>query len=115
MYIFETTDVFGNRVSLDTNTWNKHIIVPTGHPEVKDNLTAIKKSIEEPEAVYKDATYPEQRKKFFSRRPESTYPALYTVVVVNYSQDSGNVITSYFSKNFGKVDGSGLLYANRRS
>jgi hypothetical protein len=113
LFVFDTTDVFGVRVVLDTGTWNKHIIIPTNHPEMKDNLEAIKKSIEQPEAVYRDAAYSETRKKFFARRPESTYPKLYAVVVVGYDSNIGSVVTCYFSHNFGKVDGGGLLYAKR--
>lgn len=115
MTIFKTTDVFGNEVILKESTMKKHIATETNHSEMAGNEIAIKRSIEDPEVVYRSKTHPETRKLFFSRRPESTYPFLYTSVVVEYKQGSGYVTTALFKKEIQGVSQEGLIYVKRHS
>ena len=106
--IFESTDPFGRKIILDSSTWNEHII--PGHDEMKGNEISVKNTIENPDFIYESNTH-NNRDVFFSVRPESTYPKLYTKVVVEINKvQSGEVSTAFFSKEVQGVKGAGLKY-----
>lgn len=107
-FVFSATDPWDASVVLTKATWEVHIV--ERHPEMAGNEFAVQKTIEKPEAVYRSSWNPDA-KIFLSRETESTYPRLYTRVVVGYVDDSaGYVETAMFSKTIGGVKAGELLY-----
>jgi len=109
--IFTTSDVFGSPVTLSQSTWNNHII--SGHPEMIGNETATQATIENPQYVYR-STKNTDSKVFFAKTEKSTYPNIYTGVVVGYDGNAnGRVKTAYVARKItNSVKQGGLLYEN---
>ena len=106
--VFSTTDPWDVPVVLSKATWDAHIV--ERHPEMSGNELSVQKTIEKPEVVYR-SSWNTDAKIFLSREGGSTYPHLYTRVVVGYAgDDGGNVETALFSKTISSVKAGELLY-----
>ena len=111
--LFSAVDYGGRTVSLDEDTYSNHIC--SGHPEMGKNVQAIENAVVNPEVVYESVQGP-HREVFFSRVPESTYPKLYTKVVVDYSSASGGVVkSSWFEKGITGVKDGGLKHVRAKT
>lgn len=107
--IFETTDVFNNKVVLLKDVYENHII--KGHPEMKDSAEFIKNTIEQPTVVYKSTV--ENRLVYFKLGANKKYSnKIYTKAVVEYDKNNGSVTTSFLERDIQGVDEGGLIYAN---
>jgi hypothetical protein len=93
----DTTDKFGNRVILEQSRYEEHII--QGHAEMKENLVAIKDSIENPYMVLRSKKNAD-RWLYFAKSENSTYPRLSIKTIVDHSSEAGYgfVVTSLFQK-----------------
>jgi len=109
--VFTTSDVFGYSVTLSQSTWNNHII--SGHPEMIGNETATQRTIENPQYVYQSIRNADS-KVFFAKTAESSYPQIYTSVVVDYDGNTnGEVKTAYVTRKItNSIKQGGLLYEN---
>ena len=95
-HIFVAQSPLGKQVVLASSTWNNHIV--TRHPEMAGNESAVKDTIENPEVIYRSNWNPDAE-IFMSKQKASSYPHLFTRVVVGYNgNDIGNVETALFTK-----------------
>jgi hypothetical protein len=87
--IFETTDNASRVVILYGNTWENHILIE--HPEMRDHLTAVKKTIENPNVI---TDIPHRSTLVYSLLMPFR---LYTTVVVgmDHTYSEGTVKTAY--------------------
>ncbi|QYR20786.1 hypothetical protein KZ483_24000 [Paenibacillus sp. sptzw28] len=96
--LFITKNVSGETVKLKSQTFYAHIL--PGHPEMEQNLAAIKDSIENPEYIIESHQVPTS-KIYIAKSSLSTYPNKYIKTVVDHkSTKSGYVKTSFFPRNF---------------
>lgn len=95
-YIFDTKDVFGKRVYLETKQFESHIVL--GHPEMRDNEAAIQETIEQPHVVI-ESRQNSNRLLYIGKSEMSTYPMVHIKTVVDHSStEFGYVITGLFQK-----------------
>lgn len=107
--IFETTDVFNQKVFLYEEEL-KHI--ESGHPELKEQTELIKETISKPEFVYESKDYP-NRSIFWKKGGHSKYCNLYAEAVVEYDNSNvGNVTTAFLSNSIKGVREGGLKYVS---
>lgn len=105
--IFETTDVFNQKVVLYEDDYKKHILI--GHPEMQD-VEEIKITVEAPNIVYRSKSH-RNRKIFFKLGANKKYKNVYTKTVVEYNDNEAKVTTSFLSSNIQGVEEGGLIYA----
>ncbi len=106
--IMSTYDYKNRLVQLDNKTFKKHICI--GHPEMKDNYYSIKQCTETPDFVYL-SNQNENREVFYAKVETSTYPKLYTKVIIDYSDPKkGTIMSSWFEKTITGVRKEGLIY-----
>jgi len=111
--IFTTTDPLGSSITLNKPTWDKHIV--SGHPEMQGNEKAVQKVIEEPEAIYRSTKSPDAD-VFYAKSHESTFPSLFTRVIVGYvGENKGVVKTAFFTKKIDDVKKGELKYENKKT
>lgn len=109
--IISTLDYAKRTVNLKKSTFEEHIC--DGHPEMADNCHAIKEAVETPEVVYESNQSP-KREVFFSRVKSSSYPRLYTKVVVEYNNPyEGTIKSSWFEKSITGVMKEGIKYVGK--
>ncbi|KXG78306.1 hypothetical protein [Thermotalea metallivorans] len=112
--MFTTTDPRGYIISCSTERFNEHIV--SGHVIMRDNLNAIKSTIEEPEVIYKSSQSP-IRDVYFSKVPTSSYPKMYTKVVVQIDDGNmtGEVVSAWPQKDIsGGIDSGGIVYVKNK-
>lgn len=105
--IFRTTDTLDRIITLDSQTWNDHVIM--GHPEMSGNEAALKETIENPDFVYGSGTNP-KRELYFAKQKNSTFPSLYTRAVVEFNGSQGTVTTAFFCKEIQGVNPEAIKY-----
>jgi hypothetical protein len=106
--IIEAKSPLGYTVVCSRKTWEQHIII--NHTEMTDNEGSVKKTIDNPDVIYKSSWNPDAH-VYHAIILESSYPHLFTRVVINVNEDkTGNVSTALFTKTVGGVDEEGLLY-----
>lgn len=105
--IFETTDVWNNKVVLYKEDYEKHILV--NHPEMQD-INELKITIENPNIVYKSKNF-ENRRIFFKLGANNKYKKLYTKAIVEYNSNEARITTSFLSSDIQGVEEGGLIYA----
>ena len=111
--IFETTDVFNNRIILYDEDL-KHI--ETNHPELKGEEKAIKQTVEKADVVYKSKNFP-KRSIFFKKGVHSKFSHLYTKAIVEYNTTEdkniiGNITTAFVCDEIQGVKEGGIQYVN---
>lgn len=95
-YILSTTNKDGISVVLETDTYHNHILV--NHPEMRNNVEAIKDSIENPIYMFRSSKN-EKNVIYITQSTLSTYPKLFITTVVNHANpNQGYVRTSFFKK-----------------
>lgn len=110
--IFETTDVFNEKVVLFEDDYKDHILV--GHPEMQD-IEEIKNTVEKPNIVYKSKMF-NNRKVFFKLGANKKYKNVYTKAIVEYNEnESARITTSFLSSEIQGVEEGGLIYANKNN
>ncbi len=110
--LFYVTDYDDRIVTLYESDFEEHIC--DGHPEMKNNCESIKYAVQKPEVVY-ESNKNKAIEVFFSRVPFSTYPRLYTKVVVEYDIEKKGIIkSSWFEKTITGVNEKGLKYVGSR-
>ena len=93
---FVTTDIQNNIVTLTTVAWEEHIV--TKHPEMKDELSLVKKTIEEPDRIYLDKDFPEDTKNyFFEHKKESLSTYGSNIKVVVNTENFHMITTAYIT------------------
>lgn len=106
--IFSTTNVYGVNVVLNVGTLNGHII--PNHPEMQDNVDAIRITIESPDTMIQSARNG-NRIIYVSQNAISTYPKLYLKTVVDHTNpNEGKVVTSFFEKKLDKSKEGTVIY-----
>jgi hypothetical protein len=106
--LIETKSPLGYIVVCSQKTWEKHIIV--NHPEMTGNEVSVAKTINNPDVIYKSSWNPDSH-VYHAIIPESSYPHLFTRVVINVNENkTGVVSTALFTKAIGGIDEEGLLY-----
>ncbi len=113
-FLFAVEDPNGRKVKLYSSQFNNHIIVESGHNEVRSE--EIRETIVEPQVIYRSSTH-DNRNVYFSKKSAS-YPALYVKVATEKVEEAEewNVITAFLSKRVaGGIDEGegGLLYVDR--
>lgn len=109
--IFETTDVWNNKVALYEEDYKNHILV--GHPEMQD-IEEIKATVESPNIIYKSKNF-ENRKIFFKLGANKKYKNVYTKAIVEYNDIEAKITTSFLSSDIQGVEEGGLIYAKRNN
>lgn len=112
--LFTETSPLGYQVCCHRSVWEDHIIKPTGHPIMKDNIEAVKETIKQPDVVYGSNEWP-NRDVYFKQCSTASYgDKLYTKVVVttpDIDSDVGAVVTAWPQKKIsGKIDEGELKY-----
>ena len=102
--IIEVKDPNGVKIYCSQSTWEQHIISPTGHPGLADNIDAIVQTIASPDCIYEshDSDPPLDDRSVYCKIVQSaTYynNAKYTKVVASICGGTGEVITAYPSRN----------------
>ena len=111
--VFSVSDPFDRSVVLNTVTWDTHIL--KGHPEMTGNETAVKRTVENPEFIHR-STWNPKAEIFCAKIPESSYPNLYTRVIIGYNgNNKGSVETALFTKSIKSVRKGELLYGEPSS
>jgi hypothetical protein len=106
--IIKTISPLGYTVVCSDIKWKQHIII--NHPEMTGNELSVKKTIDKPDVIYKSSWNPDAH-VYHAIIPESSYPHLYTRVVINVDENTtGIVSTALFTKSIGGIDEGGLLY-----
>jgi hypothetical protein len=94
--VFETTDKFGKRIVLTSETYNNHILV--GHPEMKGNANAMQDTVENPKWIVESKQNP-SRWLYIGKSESANYPMVNIKTVVDHSStDVGYVITGFVQK-----------------
>lgn len=112
--MFTTTDPLNRKIICTSDTWNNHIV--KGHVIMQNNINAVKETIEKPEVIYKSNQSP-VRNVYFSKVPSSTFPKLYTKVVVEIDEASntGEVVSAWPQKSIsGGIDPRGIIYVKNK-
>lgn len=113
-YLFIENSPLGYKVVCYKNDWEEHIISPSGHPIMKNNLRAVRETIAKPEVIYSSNQWP-NRDVYFKRCSSATYSdKMYTKVIVEQPYEYteyARVITSWPQKEVkGNIDEGGLKY-----
>lgn len=107
-YIFDTKDIYGKRVYLETNRYNEHII--SHHPEMEGNTLAIQETIEDPHLIIESKQNP-NRWLYVGKSEMATYPLLNVKTVVDHSSTSyGWVVTGLFQKKVNAEKEGTIIY-----
>jgi len=101
--LLRVTDPQGFEIRLDLDTWEKHITV--GHPEMKDYLELLSKTLSEPEVIQRSPLQPETH--FYYRLTGRTFHKrndIYLSAVVHRSEETktGFVKTAHLVKKIRK-------------
>lgn len=105
--VVEAKDPRGITVYCTAEQWETHIVAPTGHPMMQDNIDAIVETIESPDYIFEshDSDPPMDYREIYSKAtPRATYHRSIpcTIVVVSSIGGSAEIITAYPAK---KPDG----------
>jgi hypothetical protein len=85
--LFKAIDPQGFEISLNLQTWEKHILV--GHPEMGDLLELIKKTVVEPEIIQQSPRQPTSYYNYrLAGRKDLRRDDLFGVVIVNRDDES---------------------------
>jgi hypothetical protein len=85
----EATTAEGVRVVLFADTWSKHILARTGHPELAIQLDAVLATISFPDHREPDARA--HRERFFK---ENVGPSRWLMVVVDFEREPARIVTA---------------------
>lgn len=106
---FSTYDVRGYTVSLDEQTWHRHICV--GHPEMEYYFKEVQDTVEAPMYIIQSSVKATSN-LYVNPLP---YRDLFVKVIVDFhkSEDEGVIRTALLQKNLSSADKSGgVLYAD---
>jgi hypothetical protein len=76
------------------DTWFDHIV--DEHNVMEDREDEVQRALAAPMAIYQDADLPAVRLCFYGR-PRTSTAMWFTKVVVEYAQDSAEVVTAYLT------------------
>lgn len=93
--IIETKDVFGEEVICSHGAWMGHVL--PNHPVMKDNLSAVKDTIESPEAVF-ESSQNKDRKVYFKESKSSTYNMYTKVVTKSIGENVSEIVSAWPQK-----------------
>lgn len=110
--IFKVESLFGETVTLTQEQFEEHII--NRHPEMQGHEEDIKRTIKEPNFVYKSSTFPETR-KVFVRKTNNNEISNYNNVIVEYkTPKDATVKTTYYAEEItGGVECVYINYKNK--
>jgi len=109
--LFTTIDPLGNKIALLKETFEKHIIVR--HPEMKNEVLAIKKAIETPFYIGQ-GTKDENSLIYLSRFKNNTKMP-YLVVAVKFIKKFNKIIlTAFGTKNLGLNKINKILWQQKK-
>lgn len=112
-YIFDTTDKLGNRVVLESEQYQEHII--KRHPEMQGNVDAMKETIEEPQLIIESKQNP-SRWLYVGKSQLSTYPVISIKTVVDHtSSETGYVVTGLFQKKINVEKEGTVIYDKEKN
>lgn len=103
-WVFETTDYEGTYVALSQSTWHTKAGNDEvgSHPEIRDYLVAIQKTIQSPDVVFQSVRDSRARMFYLFYAGKGVLAQKHLVVVVKYVQEPtgtrGYVSTIYFSR-----------------
>lgn len=100
----EEKDPRGIRVYLSDKQWEEHIATSTGHPEMVENIAAIRDTIRNPDVIYEshNSTPRDYREVYCKETPLASYygsKVPYTKVVTSTAGGTAEVITTYSATN----------------
>ena len=95
-YLFDTTDPRGNRVVLDEDQWEEHVLYGD-HPEMAHKENLVRTAVESPDFIFQSDLV-STRQVYF--RCDSSSPPLVctTKVVVEYKETPAEVVTTWRQK-----------------
>lgn len=85
---FEVTDPRGKKIICTNDCWQKHILAK--HPFLSGWEKDIEKAIKKPDAIYKDANFPDTENYYKKTKK------CYIKVPVKFNGDNGNTRTAFF-------------------
>lgn len=87
-------DVRGRSIALDRDQWVHHIC--DEHPELTDNLDAVRKTIEQPLFIMDDTGDADRQNYYLPWVLQAPYNNMYLKVCVHFDEDQpGFVVTAY--------------------
>lgn len=114
-YLFVTKDPREYTVSLSSEQYYNHIVSTDNHQAHAEFVPdEIKACIESPDTIYQSSSS-SSRDVYFGKT-SSRYPMLnlQTVVSVNDSEKTGEVVTAYLTKHYSGVKDGGLKYVKSK-
>ena len=94
--MFDTTDPRGNRVVLEEDQWEEHVLLGD-HPEMTHKENLVRTAIESPDFIYKSDLV-DTRQVYF-RSDCSAPPLVSTVkVIVEHKETPATVVTTWRQK-----------------
>ncbi|MBE5846201.1 MAG: hypothetical protein E7300_00815 [Lachnospiraceae bacterium] len=90
---FSVKDYKGRTVNCTADTWYGHL-ANSDHAIMYGNEGSVKNTIADPDVVYQSNQF-ESREVFFKNDKNANYTPLYTKVVVEYSDNVGDVVTTF--------------------
>jgi hypothetical protein len=102
--IFQIPDYSGTVVALGEHEWTKKILssAPTGHPEVRDYIEAIRQTLVDPDLVFESTRRSDARIFYRLNAGQAEYAGKHLVIVVKYVHEAeglcGYVSTAYLAR-----------------
>ena len=116
--IIEVRDPNGIRITCSESQWKNHVVL--NHPIMEKNVGAVRKTIEDPDAIYEshDSNPPLDERWIYTRAEASAtyFPKIpNTHVVVSICGGSADLVTTYPSKTPTSGSAGEAIYSADRS
>lgn len=93
--LIETTDILGENVICSHGAWLGHIL--PNHPQMHNNLSAVKDTVESPDAVF-TSSQNDDRKVYFKESTSSTYSMYTKVVTKSIGENVSEIVSAWPQK-----------------
>ena len=90
--VIETKDILGEEVICSHQSWMGHIL--NNHPVMRNNLSAVKDTVENPEAIY-ESNQDSERIVYFKQSSLSSYGGYTKVVTKNIAENKSEIVTAW--------------------
>lgn len=93
--LIETKNILGEDVICSHGAWMGHIV--SHHPVMQNNLSAVKDTIESPEAIFVSSQN-DDRKVYFKESTSSTYNMYTKVVTKSIGENKSEIVSAWPQK-----------------